>query len=128
MLKIIWVLFFVEYSGEKKPHALVSLSFGAIAGICSQTASYPLDIVRRRMQTSGIENLEKYETIRETLRKIYFEEGIRRGFFKGLSMNWVKGPLAVGISFTSYDTAKHFLNSIYYGTWDFDNVLKANEN
>lgn len=90
--------------------------FGAIAGICSQTASYPLDIVRRRMQTSGIENLDKYETIRQTLRKIYFEEGVVRGFFKGLSMNWVKGPLAVGISFSSYDTVKHFLNTIYYDT------------
>lgn len=41
------------------------------------------DIVRRRMQTSGVTNCDEYVTIRQTLRKIYVEEGIIRGFFKG---------------------------------------------
>lgn len=74
------------------------------------------DIVRRRMQTSGIANREEYTSIRQTLKKIYFEEGIVRGFYKGLSMNWVKGPMAVGISFSAYDTIKHFINSLTYGS------------
>jgi hypothetical protein len=36
-------------------------------------------------------------------------EGWRAGFFKGLSMNWVKGPVAVGISFATYETVREYL-------------------
>jgi solute carrier family 25 protein 42 len=71
-----------------------------------------LDIVRRRMQTSGEVNCDEYTTIRQTLRKIYVEEGVVRGFFKGLSMNFVKGPIATGISFATYDTIKHSLQGV----------------
>lgn len=67
------------------------------------------------MQTSGVGDCDKYETVRQTLRKVYQEPLGIRGFYKGLSMNWVKGPLAVGISFSAYDTIKQFLNSIHFG-------------
>jgi len=65
------------------------------------------------MQTSGVTNCEQYTTIRQTLRKVYVEEGIVGGFFKGLSMNWVKGPMATGISFASYDIIKNFLTNVH---------------
>jgi len=37
-----------------------------------------------------------------TMRQLAKEQGIR-GFFKGVSMNWVKGPVAFSISFTTFD-------------------------
>lgn len=40
------------------------------------------------------------------------EEGVRHGLYKGLSMNWIKGPIAVGISFSTFDTLKIFLEQI----------------
>ena len=49
------------------------LLFGAIAGLLGQTASYPLDIVRRRMQTArqmGV-NGGRYSSILGTLMYIY---------------------------------------------------------
>lgn len=62
-----------DITGEKKPTTIYTLLFGAIAGVIGQTCSYPLDIVRRRMQTIGIikgtEN--QYSTIMITLRNIY---------------------------------------------------------
>ncbi|XP_046397557.1 mitochondrial coenzyme A transporter SLC25A42 [Ischnura elegans] len=103
---------YMDYKGlpDKNPNAFERLIFGAIAGLLGQSTSYPLDIVRRRMQTSVITG-ERYNTVIGTLIKIYRKEGLKNGLFKGLSMNWVKGPVAVGISFSTFDTAKRFFQS-----------------
>jgi hypothetical protein len=37
-----------------------------------------------------------------TMQHLYEEQGVR-GFFKGVSMNWIKGPVAFSISFTAFD-------------------------
>ncbi|KAG6795462.1 mitochondrial coenzyme A transporter SLC25A42 [Apis mellifera caucasica] len=92
------------------PGFSTSLICGAIAGMVAQTSSYPLDIIRRRMQTSAMHG-QHYHTIRSTIIKIYKEEGIM-AFYKGLSMNWIKGPIAVGISFATHDTIRDTLRKI----------------
>lgn len=104
---------YIDYFGHKQP-AIINLIFGGIAGMLGQSSSYPLDIVRRRMQTSKkvLDGSSPYSTMMGTLKKIYREEGIKNGFFKGLSMNWVKGPIAVGISFATYDQIRLTLRDI----------------
>jgi len=42
-----------DYSGKADPNPLHKMCCGAVAGLFGQSASYPLDIVRRRMQTAG---------------------------------------------------------------------------
>ncbi|XP_055616712.1 mitochondrial coenzyme A transporter SLC25A42 [Toxorhynchites rutilus septentrionalis] len=103
-------------TGDYSPNTLVSLVFGAAAGVIGQSSSYPLDIVRRRLQTTGVtvHCVDRYLTIGSMLMKIYREEGIIRGFYKGLSMNWIKGPIAVGISFATYDHIKHGLRELIH--------------
>lgn len=103
-------------TGDTTPNTVISLVFGATAGIVGQSSSYPLDIVRRRMQTTGVTAncADRYLTIGTTLSKIYREEGIIGGFYKGLSMNWIKGPIAVGISFATYDHIKYFLRELIH--------------
>ena len=95
---------------------------GAISGLFAQTITYPIEVTRRRMQTLGLVgtdtafgNLGVQEkasagppTMISTIRNLYAEQGLR-GFYKGVSMNWMKGPVAFSISFTTYDTVKSLM-------------------
>lgn len=102
----------VERSGRQQPYSYERLIFGACAGLIGQSASYPLDVVRRRMQTAGVTG-HTYGTILGTMKEIVSEEGVIRGLYKGLSMNWVKGPVAVGISFTTFDLTQILLRKLH---------------
>jgi solute carrier family 25 protein 42 len=104
---------------------------GALSGLFAQTITYPLEVTRRRMQTIGIvatsgsdaavgalggskSKAGHVETAIRTLhpdhpptmgmimRELYAEQGYR-GFFKGVTMNYLKGPIAFSISFTAFD-------------------------
>ncbi|CAG5896798.1 unnamed protein product [Menidia menidia] len=101
-----------EKSGRPQPYTYERMAFGACAGLIGQSASYPLDVVRRRMQTAGVTG-HTYGTILGTMREIVSEEGFIRGLYKGLSMNWVKGPIAVGMSFTTFDLTQILLRKLH---------------
>jgi solute carrier family 25, member 42 len=77
------------------------LFYGGTAGLMAQSITYPLDVVRRRVQVLGATGLSTRQAVVEIARK----EGIR-GLYKGLSMNWVKGPLSVAVSFALNDAIK----------------------
>jgi len=84
------------------------LLIGAVAGFMAQAATYPLDVVRRRMQVRPNE----YTSVLSTFKKIATREGVVRGFYKGLSMNLIKGPIAVSISLTCNDHLKRYFSNI----------------
>ncbi|XP_074060798.1 mitochondrial coenzyme A transporter SLC25A42 [Macrotis lagotis] len=100
-----------EHSGRSQPYPFERMIFGACAGLIGQSASYPLDVVRRRMQTAGVKG-QTYDSILSTLNDIVREEGFIQGLYKGLSMNWLKGPIAVGISFTTFDLMQILLRKL----------------
>ncbi|KAI4828990.1 mitochondrial coenzyme A transporter SLC25A42-like [Pseudochaenichthys georgianus] len=97
-----------EKTKRPQPHPHERLAFGACAGLIGQSASYPLDVVRRRMQTAGVTG-SAYATVLGTMRAIVTQEGVIRGLYKGLSMNWLKGPIAVGISLSTFDITNDLL-------------------
>lgn len=56
-------------------------------------------------------HVNDYTGIWVTAISTYREEGIIRGLYKGLSMNWIKGPIAVGVSFTTFDITLQWLRA-----------------
>ncbi|GMH44309.1 hypothetical protein BSKO_12243 [Bryopsis sp. KO-2023] len=115
----------IESNPKRKSHLPipVMLAFGGIAGLIGQTAVYPLDVVRRRMQvpshSSGFLPVSKnthhrappVETYRSTwdgLGKIARSGGFR-SLFAGLSINYMKVIPSTAIGFTVYDALKHYL-------------------
>nr|XP_019048412.1 solute carrier family 25 (mitochondrial carrier protein), member 16 [Kwoniella bestiolae CBS 10118]OCF27342.1 solute carrier family 25 (mitochondrial carrier protein), member 16 [Kwoniella bestiolae CBS 10118] len=64
------------------------LSCGAVAGAVSQTASYPFEVIRRRMQVGGTLGNGGINP-KEAIQSIYAAKGWR-GFFVGLSIGYIK--------------------------------------
>lgn len=87
------------------PAELVS---GALAGLVSQTASYPLEVIRRRMQVGGAIGDGHRLSIAETARRIFIERGWR-GFFVGLSIGYVKVIPMSATSFYVWERGKWLL-------------------
>ncbi len=80
---------------------------GGVAGLISQTASYPLEVIRRRMQVGGAVGDGHLLRITETARLIMQERGMR-GFFVGLTIGYVKVVPMAAASFYTYERLKSF--------------------
>ena len=85
----------------------VRLCAGGIAGLLAQSATYPLDVVRRRMQ---VQEPKVYTGVTQAIRSILAGEGVA-GLYKGLTMNWIKGPIAVATSFAVNDLIKGWMKT-----------------
>lgn len=85
--------------------AWAELATGALAGLVSQTLSYPLEVIRRRMQVGGVVGDGHRLTMREVTRNIYRSKGIR-GFYVGLGIGYIKVVPMVATSFYVYERMK----------------------
>ncbi|XP_061427141.1 solute carrier family 25 member 16 isoform X1 [Lethenteron reissneri] len=82
----------------------INLLFGGTAGAIAQTISYPLDVARRRMQLAGIlPNSENFGSMWQTLTNVYKQYGVRRGLYRGLSLNYVRCVPSQAVAFTTYE-------------------------
>ncbi|PHH59269.1 hypothetical protein CDD81_3505 [Ophiocordyceps australis] len=81
------------------------LTAGGVAGLISQTASYPLEVIRRRMQVGGAVGDGRRLRLGETARIIWMERGLG-GFFVGLTIGYVKVIPMAAVSFYTYERMK----------------------
>ena len=84
------------------------LTAGGLAGLVGQTAAYPLEVIRRRMQVGGVVGDGHRLGMGETARKVWAERGWR-GFFIGLGIGYFKVVPMAAISFLTYERLKVFL-------------------
>jgi hypothetical protein len=120
----------------REPTAVERLLGGALAGLLGQTVGYPFDVIRRRQQTAFFLRLNEapsqtdstapvpapaagksprkllsagasdpHQSSWSTAKSIVHAEGWR-ALWKGVALNWVKGPVAVAVSFTTFDQLK----------------------
>ena len=69
------------------PTAPRKLLCGALAGSISQTLTYPMDVLRRKMQVTGMNALGyKYNGALDAMRSIVRNEGVK-GLYRGLWPN-----------------------------------------
>ncbi|KAI9729887.1 MAG: hypothetical protein M1818_008327 [Claussenomyces sp. TS43310] len=96
-------------AGKPAPlRSWAELLSGGVAGLVSQTASYPLEVIRRRMQVGGAVGDGHRLGISETARLIFRERGLM-GYWVGLSIGYVKIVPMAAVSFYVYERGKTFL-------------------
>ena len=98
------------------PSSWATLGIGAVSGAVAQTFTYPIDLIRRRMQLQGIlgeitDDRLKYKSINHAFRSIIKYEGWL-GLYRGMIPCYLKVVPAIGISFVAYETTKRVLTDI----------------
>ena len=78
---------------------------GGFAGLVSQTASYPLEVIRRRMQVGGAVGDGHRLGMAETSATVWKEAGFK-GFWVGLTIGYIKVVPMVAMSFFVYERMK----------------------
>ncbi|KAI7868874.1 mitochondrial carrier domain-containing protein [Spinellus fusiger] len=84
---------------------------GALAGSIAQTITYPLDVLRRRMQVTGMASIEyKYTGTWDAIKCMVKKEGIL-SLYKGNAANYLKVAPAIGVSFVTYEWCKDTMSA-----------------
>ncbi|XP_048668562.1 calcium-binding mitochondrial carrier protein SCaMC-3 isoform X2 [Marmota marmota marmota] len=98
-----------QYSQESaNPGILVLLACGTISSTCGQIASYPLALVRTRMQAQASIEGSPQLSMMSLLRHILSQEGVW-GLYRGIAPNFMKVIPAVSISYVVYENMKQAL-------------------
>ncbi|XP_058515735.1 mitochondrial adenyl nucleotide antiporter SLC25A24 isoform X1 [Ochotona princeps] len=106
LLKSHWLDNFAKDSVN--PGVMVLLGCGALSSTCGQLASYPLALVRTRMQAQAMVEGAPQLNMVGLFRRIISKEGLP-GLYRGITPNFMKVLPAVGISYVVYENMKQTL-------------------
>ena len=101
---------YMKHWNEEQPTISMSLTCGSIAGLVSSTATFPLDLVRRRLQLQGHARSSKvYGSYAGAFKDIVVTEGWR-GLYSGILPEYYKVIPGVAIAFCAYEFMKMSLH------------------
>ncbi|KAM6167072.1 mitochondrial adenyl nucleotide antiporter SLC25A24-like [Erethizon dorsatum] len=104
LLKNYWLEHYAENSVN--PGITILLGCSTLSHTCGQLASFPLNLIRTRMQAEALVEKETISMI-GLVQEIYNKEG-KRGFFRGITPNIIKVLPAVGIGCVAYEKVKPY--------------------
>lgn len=94
--------------GLVDPGVTVLVGCGAVSSTCGQLASYPLALIRTRMQAQASVKGAPKVSMLTLLQTILSQEGIT-GLYRGISPNMLKVIPAVSVSYVVYEYTRIFL-------------------
>jgi len=96
----------VHYGARgQEPGLTVLLSTGMISSCCAMLVTYPLNLIRTRLQASGMPGAPHYTSASDCFRKAVAGQGLR-GLYSGFAANLGKVLPATSISYAVYDLLK----------------------
>lgn len=115
-------LFFMSYEffhghigGAKLPFSSGDAASGVLASVLAKTFTFPLDLVRKRLQIQGPTrekyvhtNVPVYKGVWRGLYAIYQKQGVR-GWYRGLTVSLIKAAPASAITMYVYEQTLHSL-------------------
>ncbi|XP_055440884.1 calcium-binding mitochondrial carrier protein SCaMC-1-like [Bubalus kerabau] len=90
--------------GSLDPGIVILLGCSTLSNACGQMASFPLNLIRTRMQAQALEEKGTTSMI-QLIQDIYNKEG-KRGFFRGVTPNIIKVLPSVCISCVTFEKVK----------------------
>ncbi|CAI2356202.1 unnamed protein product [Caenorhabditis sp. 36 PRJEB53466] len=108
-LKSLYTQYYTEHA---EPGVLALLACGTCSSTCGQLASYPLALVRTRLQARAISprNSNQPDTMVGQFKHILQNEGFT-GLYRGIAPNFMKVIPAVSISYVVYEKVRKQLGA-----------------
>lgn len=91
-----------RYSSVGRPRFWTMFLAGGVSGVVATAMTYPLDVLRRRMQVAGLDPALPKRVCLGEAQHVWRTEGIR-GFYRGLTPEIAKVFPSVAITFVAYE-------------------------
>ncbi|XP_035684285.1 calcium-binding mitochondrial carrier protein SCaMC-2-like isoform X4 [Branchiostoma floridae] len=100
-------MYLAKNKSQPNPGVMVLLACGTISSTCGQLASYPLALIRTRLQAQTTP-IPGRDTMVGLFQGIIKDEGLR-GLYRGIAPNFMKVAPAVSISYVVYEKTRSAL-------------------